>query len=140
MFANDLNGSITCRSLLSGQWQELAGSVSTACKTGRSVSAAILSFARWFGNGMSGVNLPFNGKYLSNLFGCPVLLPYQSFKSFPCMSGTESCRLEAGCGSATIDPFKTLLLNAVAVTHTYFYVRLLIIRVEKHAITFLHVI
>ena len=52
---------LTYRSLTFGKCQEVAESVSTACKTGTSGVAATLSFARRFGNGMSGVNLPFNG-------------------------------------------------------------------------------
>jgi hypothetical protein len=35
--------------------------------------AATLSFASRVVNGKSGVFLPFNGKFLSNLLGCPVL-------------------------------------------------------------------
>jgi hypothetical protein len=41
----------------------------TSCATIRMTGLATMSFAKWFGNGMSGVNLPFNGKYLSNLLG-----------------------------------------------------------------------
>lgn len=37
--------------------------------TGTATVAAILSFARQSGNGKSGKNLPFRGKYLSNLLG-----------------------------------------------------------------------
>jgi hypothetical protein len=49
--------------------------------------AATWSFASHLMNGKSGVFLPFNGKFLSNLLGCPVLL--HSCRSLVVREGQE---------------------------------------------------
>jgi hypothetical protein len=59
--------------------------------------AATWSFASHLMNGKSGVFLPFNGKFLSNLLGCPVLLqPGHSPQVLVCLESTGSCRSRAG--------------------------------------------
>jgi len=47
----------------------MAESVSTGCWAGTASYAASLSFASRLMNSKSGVFLPFNGKFLSNLLG-----------------------------------------------------------------------
>jgi hypothetical protein len=67
--------------------------------------AATWSFASHLMNGKSGVFLPFNGKFLSNLLGCPVLL--HSCRSLVVREGQELAelpRLQKCCGATPTWP------------------------------------